>query len=135
MFSRACLTILARRRVQTRAQEHLRSLVPTSERCNVGAVSSGDAREQLTRHFWTTSAATPSSSIAHARDERVANVSTCGIRALDATRRAYSKKKKGKGSKKDAVVADDVSSNEDEDEDEDDVDDGAVEYDPKVWQR
>lgn len=138
MSSRACFTLLARRRARMYAHEHVRALVPTSERCIVDVASPRVSPEQLTRHLWTTSTPAPVSSIARARDERVENTLTCATRALDSARRSYSKKKKGKGGKKDtaAVGADDVSSDEDDGSEDDGEDgDGAIEYDPKVWQR
>ena len=73
-----------------------------------------------------------------ARDGCVGNTLTRATRTLDSARRSYSKKKKGKGGKKDtaAVVADDVSSDEDDGSEDDGEDgDGAIEYDPNVWKR
>jgi hypothetical protein len=136
MSSRAYLTLLARRRAQMYAHEHTRALVPTSERCSVDVASPRVSPKQLTRHLWTTSTLASVSSIA--RNGCVENALTRVTRALDSARRSYSKKKKGKGGKKDtaAVVADDVSSDEDDGREDDSVDgDGAIEYDPKVWQR
>ena len=138
MSSRARLTLLARQRAQMYAHEHVRALVSTSERCSVDHASLRVSSKQLTRHLWTTSTPAPVSSIARARDWCVEITLTRATRALDSARRSYSKKKKGKGGKKDtaAVVADDVSSDEEDGSEDDGEDgDGAIEYDPKVWKR